>query len=314
MKAIIRTVQAFFFTKQTALGFGLMRSAWAVVAGIFFLMQWLDITFFYSDNGVITPALIPLITRTMHDYTVLSWVTNADAVFSLYILMLMCMASMALGIFPRVMTIASVLLLISFHERDTMVLGGGDTVLRNIGFILMIAPNLDAFSLKRLAQKRELQKKKKRMPPATMSVWPYRLLLWQMIVLYGTSLWYKLLGTAWLHGTAVEISLHHPNFARWPMWVNDSFGPMLPLIDWTTLLWEGLWVLLLVPRWFTDLLPPQLSRIPLKRILIIGGLFFHGGIFVLLDAGSFSLAIFTAYLGLLQKEDIAWIKRLAHRR
>jgi hypothetical protein len=79
------------------------------------------------------------------------------------------------------------------------------------------------------------------------------------------------------------------------------------------LTWEGLWILLLVPRFITNLLPPQLPRIPLKRILIIGGIVFHVSIFVLMDAGSFSLAILTAYIGLLQDDDMAWIRKITSR-
>ena len=312
MKSFYASLQAFFFREQTALGFGLMRISWAVVAGLFFLAQWKDIGYFYSNTGIISPEMLPYVTRSVYDYTVLSWVTNSDAVFSLYILMLVCMASMALGIFPRIMTIASVLLLISFDERDPMVLGGGDTLLRDIGFILMIAPNLDALSLKRYAQKKESPKKK--LSKSAMAIWPYRLLLWQMIILYITSFWYKLLGNMWIQGTAVQVTLHHPTFSRWPMWFNDLLMPILPAIDWITLWWEGLWLLLLVPRFIVDLLPPQLQRIPLKRILMIIGIFFHGGIFILMDAGSFSLVMFTAYFGLLQDEDFAWIRRLVRKR
>lgn len=306
-----RSIQAFFFTKQTANGFGLMRIAWAVVTGAFLLMQWKDVALYYSDIGLLPPELIPTITRSGFRFTILTWVGTPDAVFSLYILLLLCLLSMALGIFPRIMTWASVLLLFSFHERNPMVLGGGDTLLRNIGFLLMIAPNISAFSLKRASQQwQSWRTTRKWLPDATMSAWPYRLLLWQMIVLYGTSLWYKLLGTMWIAGTAVESALHHPVFVRWPLWLIDYLMPMAPLVDWASLTWEALWILLLVPRWFTQLLPKPLQKIRLKRLLIIGGILFHGGIFILMDAGVFSLAIFTAYLGLLRDDDFQWLRKI----
>jgi hypothetical protein len=314
MKNIFLGIQSFFFREQTALGFGLMRISWAVVAGTFFLMQWQDVSLFYSDVGVLPPELMPYVTRTVRNYSILSLVVNADAVFSLYILMLVCMGSMALGIFPRFMTIASVLLFFSFQERNPMVLGGGDTLLRDIGFLLMIAPNIGAFSLKNLARKKELKKKNVILPESTMPIWPYRLLLWEMIIVYVTTAWYKFLGVMWWHGTAVEVSLHHPIFLRTPMWLSDAMVPLFPFINWTTLLWEILWLLLLVPRRLVDLLPPKIPRYPLRRMLIVGGIIFHGGILIMMDAGSFSLAIFTAYFGLLQEEDFAVIRRLAGKR
>lgn len=307
----IRSLQSFFFARQTARGFGLMRIAWATVALAYFLMQWKDVDFFYGNDGLMSPGIAHILMRTNLHFTMLNYVTSPHAVFALYLLMLLCMLATAIGIFPRFMLIVSVLLLFSFDERDTMVLGGGDTLLRNIGFILAICPCVDVFSLKRLdAQHRNVEKTGELLAPATMSIWPYRLLLWQMIVLYGTSFWYKMLGTMWTSGTAVEAALHHPFFSRWPDVIVNLMVPLSHIVDWASLTWEGLWILLLVPRWLTDLLPPGIPRIPLKRILMILGIFFHGSIFILMDAGSFSLVMFTAYLGLLRDDDIAWFARV----
>lgn len=86
--------------------------------------------------------------------------------------------------------------------------------------------------------------------------------------------------------------------------------PLVGTADYIALFWQAAWLLLLVPEWFTALLPSQLSRIPLRRILLIGGIFFHGGILLFMDAGIFSLAMWTAYLGLLRDDDIAWMKKL----
>lgn len=119
-----------------------------------------------------------------------------------------------------------------------------------------------------------------------------------MIVLYTTSLWSKLLGSMWTNGTAIQAVLHHTTFIRFPVSAMDVLMPIAPFIGWLLLVWEASWLLLLVP----------LPRIPLKRILIGLGLFFHGLILVLMDAGNFSLAIFTAYLGLLRDEDFEWLR------
>ena len=71
----------------------------------------------------------------------------------------------------------------------------------------------------------------------------------------------------------------------------------------------------LVPGPLADrLLPDRFPRIPLRRCLIIGGLLFHGGILVLLDAGVFPFAIFTAYVGLLREDDWVWIRNVGERR
>jgi len=306
-----RSLQAFFFARQTARGFGLMRISWAVVACAYFLMQWQDVNFFYGNSGFMSPDVATHLMRTNLHFTILNIFTSPAAVFTVYLIMIISLVAAALDVCPRISVILSTLLLFSFDERDTMILGGGDTLLRNIGFILMLSPGIDAFSLKRFSlQRKYFMKTRALLAPVTMSVWPYRLLLWQMIVLYVTSFWYKLLGTMWVSGTAIEAVLHHPFFSRFPPSVINHLMPLAPITDWASLIWEGLWIFLLVPRWLTDLLPPQLPRIPLRRILMFCGILFHGAIFVLMDAGSFSLVMLTAYLGLIRDDDIAWFARI----
>jgi hypothetical protein len=313
MTSVLHSIEAFFFAPTTTRGFGWMRAAWAAVTALFLIFQWNDVIQFYSNNGMFPWSIAENILRSQYHFTLLWWITTPTAVFSLYITFLGLLFLMMLGIFPRITTILCVLLMFSFHERNSMILGGGDTLLRTIGFLLMIAPGTSTFSLFKIPHSPHPTPNPLLPTPPTQPLWPYRLLLWQMIILYATSCWTKLLGSLWWQGKAVEIALHHPIFERAPVWIINSLTPIFPLIDWLSLTWEGLWILLLVPRFITNLLPPQLPRIPLKRILIIGGIVFHVSIFVLMDAGSFSLAILTAYIGLLQDDDMAWIRKITSR-
>lgn len=313
MSLLPRSIEGFFFRRVDARGFSLMRAAWGFVTGAFLLMQWKDVAYYYSNTGILPDALEGIISRNSWRFTVLEWVEDPTAVFCLYLILLVCLFCTTIGLWPRVMTIASTLLLFSFHERNPMVLGGGDTLLRTIGFVLMIAPGIGGFSILRLQRQWPHWKTTRTLlPPPTMPIWPWRLLLWQLIVLYGTSLWYKLLGTMWVNGTAVEATFHHPIFVRWPMWVMNMLMPAAGLGDYLALFWQGMWLLLLIPRRVTDLLPARVPRFPLKRLLIGGGVLFHGGILLLMDAGVFSLAVFTAYLGLLLADDFAWLRRIAN--
>jgi hypothetical protein len=305
--------ESFFFERISARGFGWMRVAWALVAGAFFLMQWKDVSYYYSDGGIITERTSVLLMRGVYRLTVLEWASSPAAVFAVYMLMLVAMLLMMIGVWPRLTTVVSVLLLFSFHERNQMVFTGGDTLLRNVGFLLMLAPGIGSVSLVRWWRARERGADAGVVAPdATMPIWPWRLLLWQMVVLYGTSLWYKLLGTMWLNGTAVEATFHHPVIARWPMPMMNALMPAAGVADYLVLWWQAAWLLLLVPRALVDrLLPERLPHVPLRRILIVGGVLFHGGILLLLDAGVFPFAVFVAYVGLLREDDFAWLRRLA---
>ena len=309
---IARIIDDFFFARISASGFGLMRIAWAGTVLAFLGMQWSDLARYYSDAGFLPRSLGYLVFRSQWRFTIFDYVSTPHGV-ELVAFALLCSATlMLLGILPRLFTILSFILLCGFHERNLLPLSGGDTVLRLVGFLLCIAPELRAFSLTRLRMQWLSWKKHTRiLAPLTMSIWPYRLLLWQVMIVYYFSLLDKLKGEMWLTGTATASVLHHPHFARWPMWVSDWMSTASVPLSYGTILFEALWLLLLFPRPLVlPLLPTRLHGISLKRWLLLAGVAFHGGIFLFLDVGSFSIAMMVAYLGLLLNSDFAAFKRM----
>lgn len=309
VKRFFDSINGFFFARRCAWPFGLMRGAWAGVALVYLLRQWFDVEAYYTDAGFLPRELIYLVTRQDWIFSILSYSGESWYAWTWYVLTLCALACSMFGIAPRTSTVASFLLLASLHERNAMTLGGGDTVLRNVGFILMLAPGIDALSLSRLRMHYAAWKRTGALlPAATMPAWPYRLLLWQMIVLYATSVWWKLLGDMWWDGTAVGASLHHMVFINWPYGVMNLLMPFAVAINHATLAWELAWLLLLIPApaWRRI---PGIGRLPIKRLVLLGGVAFHGGIAFFMDVGSFPYAIAAAYLGLLDDADRAWLKR-----
>lgn len=314
MKRLVTAIDSYFFSQRSAWPFGLMRIAWAAVALTFFLRQWPDVATYYSDAGFLPRDLIYLVTRDNWIFSVLNYNGEAWYAWTWYGVMLAALTCSMLGIAPRTSTIASYLLMASFHERDAMTLGGGDTVLRNVGFILAIAPGIHAVSFSRLRkQYASWRKNRSFLASATMPTWPYRLLLWQVIVIYITSLWWKLLGDMWLDGTAVGAALHHMIFINWSYGVMNYLMPFATAITWSTLLWEATWILLLIPAPLVRRVP-LLKKLPLKRLIIAGGIAFHGSIAFFMDVGSFSYAMLVAYVGLFDDADRAWLKRAINSR
>lgn len=303
---ILARIDRFFFARSPASGLGAMRVAWAAVAFAYFLMQWQDVSLFYSDRGFIPRAFLGVVARHEWYTSVLTLVGTPHAVFAVYALLLACLFLSMVGILPRLTTILGFLLMCSFHERNMLVLGGGDTVLRLLGFILCVSPGIGALSLSRgLAQWKEWKRTRKFLKPVTAYAWTYRLVLWQALVVYLVSLWWKMMGTTWHAGTAVEIALHHPFFSRWPHFI-ESFLPLMPFVTYATLAFEAAWVVMLFPR--------QWRPVPLKLALLACGTAFHLSIFFLMDAGSFAPAMLALYCGLVQEEDIAWIRKALNRR
>jgi predicted DCC family thiol-disulfide oxidoreductase YuxK len=179
----------------------------------------------------------------------------------------------------------------------------------------MIAPEIRAFSLDRARKQWKVwEEKKELLPPLTMPVWPWRLLLWQFIVIYIASGIDKSMGTMWWDGTAVASALHHTHFARWPIGIMDIVSIASPILCSATLVFEFGWLLMLVPESLAAQLPQYMKRHAVRRSLLIGGVIFHGAIFILMDVGSFSVALMSGYLGLLLTEDFVDLRKWLNRR
>ncbi len=301
-----KRIEGFFFRRDSASGLGMARILWAGVALLFFLMQRTDIVMFYSDEGLLPRNFLPLVVRGDWYFSVLEFAGDPATVYAIYTALLVSLFMSMVGILPRLSTIVSFVLMCSFHERNMFVLGGGDTVLRALGFILCVSPGISALSFSRLRKQwDEFQEMQTFLKPVQSYAWTYRLILCQAAVIYLISLWWKLTGSVWEAGTATEIALHHPLFSRWPSFAEELL-PVLPLITYATLVFEACWILLLLPR--------KWRPVPLKLAVLGAGVFFHLSIFILMDAGSFSLAMMAMYAGLLQGEDIIWLKKILSRR
>ena len=308
-------IEGFFFQPVSARGFGLLRVLWSATTLSYLLMQFKDVTKFYSDEGLLPTDLLALIIRVPYRFSLLDWITDPTAVFALYLLLCLALFLVLLGLWSRVSLLVSIVLLFSFHERNPLILGGGDTVLRLVGFILLLAPNISALSLARLrAQWAHWKNKRTLLPEPMQPIWPYRLLLWQFIVLYTTSVWVKLTGTMWVEGTAVGAALRHPHFSRLIAW-NEPFVQLFAKpITWSTLVFEAAWITMLIPTSLTKTLFRWQPQQRLKQLLIVLGIGFHSGIQATMIVGSFSLAMLSSYAGLLLGKDFEDLRSLINRR
>ena len=315
LRATVEYMHRFFFQEVSASGFGLMRIGWAFVVLILLLGSAGDVVRYYSELGLVPDELSSYVFRGTYRFSLLMHITDPASVIGLWVIFVLCLLCMMVGIWPRLMTIICVLLLFSFHERNLQPLGGGDTVLRNIGFILMIAPEVSAYSLSRAKlQWTHWKRTGTLLPTLKTHIWPYRLLLWQLIIIYLTSLWDKLQGTMWLDGTVVEAVFHHTHFFRYSREWQDALVWMSPFASFYTLILEALWIFMLVPKEVWHVLPECIRRHSFKRWLIVLALLFHWGIFVFMDVGAFPFAMSVAFTGLLLDRDFAVLKRIANRR
>ena len=168
-------------------------------------------------------------------------------------------------------------------------------MLRIIGFLLVIAPCLDAFSLRH------------RLKSLKMSIWPYRLLLWQLVVLYVISAISKSMEEAWSSGDAMGRIFHHPHFMRFSREAADFLSVFSPLLSYWTLFAEGIWILLLIPRFVWRKLHLEAARVPVKLFILLNGIALHIGILIFMEVNVFSIIMMVAYCGLLLEEDFRFL-------
>lgn len=307
----------FWFEPISSTGFGLMRILFGLTALLTFLSEWSLVDLFYGPKGVLPRELGPSIFRADWHFSLL---LNANTFFThaLYVALLVSLTLVILGVWTRRSLLVAIILMYSFHEYGQITLDSGDTLQRLIGFILLLSPCGRAMSIDALRRRLRSSRETGRdidVSARTMPIWPYRLLLWQIILLYTSAVIEKWSGTTWISGSAVAITMHHAHFTRLSPALANTASYLSPLIGDFTLITQSLWVALLIIPVLTwvKLLPKSASG-SFKRALLLAGLLTHGGIMMLMDIGTFSLAVFASYLGLLKDDDFSALRSVFNRR
>lgn len=307
--------QRFWFRPVSAAGFGLMRVGFGIVGLLTMLLEWNDVDRYYGPDGIVTNEMVSHVMRAEWRFSILDYATP-DQVHALYLVLLVALLCVALGVLTRGALIAAVFLLFSFHEYGSITLDGGDTLLRLIGFLLLISPCHRAFTVTNLRHRLKLMRETGKDQPVserTMSVWPYRLLLWQMIALYVSSAVEKFTGPTWREGSAIAIVLHHTSFSHLSVAVADKLTFLSPVLGYFTLISQFAWALIPVFGILSWIGIHPVSPGRLKRALLVCGALVHGSIFLLMDVGTFSLTVLVAYLGLLIDDDFRAIRDMLNR-
>jgi predicted DCC family thiol-disulfide oxidoreductase YuxK len=308
----------FWFRPVSAAGFGMMRVGFGLTAFLTMLLQYTNVELYYGPYGLLPRDVVPVVLREQYRFSLLDHVGLGGTWF-LYWLLLVSLLLVTLGIGRKIPLLVSVILLYSFHEYGSVTLDGGDTLMRLLGFILLLSPCYRTFSIDNARRRLKLIRETGKDQPVsarTMPIWPYRLLLWQMILMYTASSMEKWIGRTWHEGSAVAITLHHTNFSRLSPAAADALSYMSAVIGYFTVLSQAAWFLLLPFGLLTMLciLNTTVTN-AFKRALILCGIVIHGAIFILMDVGTFSLTVFVAYLGLLIDDDFRAMRRRlnAHR-
>jgi len=309
-------IYQFWFRPISAAGFGMMRAMFGLIAFVTMLLELPNVQRFYGSNGILPHDMISNMLRTSWRFSLLDHV-GTSGVWLLYFALLTSLFCVMFGIGRKWTLLAAVILLSSFHEYGTITLDGGDTLLRLIGFILLVSPCYRTFSVTNFRKRLQLIRDTGKDQPAsarTMPIWPYRLLLWQMILLYCASAVEKWSGDTWREGSAVAITLHLTDFSRLSTTMADRLSFLSPAIGYFTVFSQMAWGMILILGLLSlvGIVTSEATNV-FKRALLLCGLVLHGSILVFMDVGTFSLTVFAAYLGLLLDDDFRAIRSRLNR-
>ncbi len=294
----------------------MMRMMFGFVTFFTMAVQWPAMDRYYGPAGIMPQEVVRSVARGLWRFSLIDYVSVGTAEW-LYFILLVALLLVAFGIWTRWSLLTSIVLLFSFHEYGLIALDGGDTTLRLIGFILLISPCDRSFTLGNLWRRFHIAETTgKDQPPEfrTMPIWPYRLLLWQIGVLYTASAILKWEGTTWRHGEPVAIVLHHDMFRRVTPAMADLLSHTSPIATYFTLIAQTAW-LLAIPLGLLSAFGVIRTTTfdAFKRALLLCGVILHGSIATFLDVGTFSFIMFTSYLGLLVDNDFRAIRATLNR-
>jgi hypothetical protein len=176
---------------------------------------------------------------------------------------------------------------------NTLPLSAAQHLIHNLTLYLVVSDTGRVWSLDAW----HAAKRGRPIAPTPQPVWPLRLLQYQLCVMYSAAAMYKLLDPAWRDGTALHYILNYNAFQRIPGQVPPSFEPLLAMLSYTTLAWEGLFPLAMLTR-------------TTKRLFVLLGVGMHMGMWALLDLGPFTPTVLAAYFAFIDTEDARAIAAL----
>lgn len=298
MKALAQA-NRWLFGYGSPVTFGVFRMLMGSVIFVNLVMVGIDFDAWFSERGYVPCANAERwLGRDIPRLDLIAGVTDTRIVAAFYILVTIAALFTALGLWTRVSSIVLAVGLISLHHRNPIILHGGDTVMRAAAVYLAVGPGGAACSLDRLLA---LWKGRAPSLPAAVSLWPQRLLQYQMAIVYVTTVWAKWGGSHWVAGTATWFPQHLREFERFPVPKFLQDQPFLAITTYGTLLVELALGTLVFYR-------------PLRKWVLLSGLVLHGYIEYAMNIPLFAFAMCSFYVAFYDGEEIsAWAKRLGER-
>ncbi len=314
-KGIFESLDDWWFGHGSPTTLGVFRILFGALVFASLVMVFVDWEAWFSERGYV-PAwmgrlwlnpdvpLWPGWDFTVPRVGILSGVTNAHVAIGIYFATILFALLTTLGLWTRLSTILLAIGLVSMHHRNAIILHGGDTVIRVMVLYLAIAPCGKACSVDRLIR---LWKGKDTGAPLRISLWPQRLIMYNMALIYFTTVWLKWFGNLWkppIAGgemTANWFPARLAEFYRFPYpeFLRDT--PVVYFSTGATLIIEFSLATLVFYR-------------PFRKWVLLAGIGLHGFIEYTMNIPLFSFLMVSMYVTFYDGEEVsAWFQRLGQR-
>jgi hypothetical protein len=217
MKRCAAAWERFWFTPQPTSTLAIFRIAIGAVSFGWALSLLPDFRTFFSEHGI---EPIPPTHEPTGAWGVLNTFPNYSVAIALYVALLVASVCLLVGYRTRVASIVVFVGIVSFEHRAPSIWNSGDGLLRNVAFMLMLAPAGASLSVDRWRRARDRFWEFPARAP-----WALRLVQIQLSAVYLGAVWIKLHAPTWLHGTAVSYASRLEDFSRYPLPAVFSHSP-----------------------------------------------------------------------------------------
>lgn len=304
----LQSLDRYWFDHGSPTAIGLFRIFMGTLAFINFMMIGLHWDSWFAENGYVPSWLGQMFLKptinlwdgspSIPRIDLINGITDPRITASFFLIGAIAALFTTFGLWTRASTIVLAIVMVSLHHRNAAILHGGDTVLRLGILYLAIAPSGLACSVDRL---RRLWKGEVAPIPVRVSMWPQRLIAYNVALVYFTTVWLKMDGIYWRNGLATWFPARLGEFFRFPV---PAFMNQLPIVKVTT--------------YGTLLVEFALGTIvffrPARKYVLLAGLLLHAYIEYSMNVPLFSYLMVSGYIAFYDGDEIAaWAERLGHR-
>lgn len=298
VKEGLKSLNETFFGETSPVSMAVFRIFMGGIAALAILQILPNFEAFYTEQGLYSVAFAERWSGHIWRWNPMVWWPDPSVGYAIFLITLVAALFTCAGAWTRVSSIVLYLGMTAIHHRTPDVLNSGDTLLRQYLFLLCLAPAGAALSVDRL---RALKVNPELGAPKRVSIWPQRLMQFQLAIVYFTTVWWKMMGSKWRDGTATWYPARLNEFDRFPYPAFIDDVPMVYVATYGTLLVELALATLVFAK-------------PFRKWVVLAGAGMHAWIEYSMNIPFFSAIIVSSYIVYYEGDEVqAWLLKVSER-